>query len=167
MAVVAVKSQAITDQDAGVAANSFVANGGVRSSVGNTALNGVLNGDSIGSTYRLVRVPSNARITDLSLFTTAITSGAADVGLYRTAGDGGAVVDADFFIAAQSIATASPGLNVLGGNIMAPANRNKRLWELVPGSLTSDPGIYYDIVLTLTAATTAAGTLGVEVKWTV
>lgn len=165
MAVVTVKSQAITDQDAGTAVLATVANGNVRSSVGNTALNGVLNGDSIGSTYRLVRVPSNARMTDLSLFTTAITSGAADVGLYRTAADGGAVVDADFFIAAQSIATASPGLNVIGGNALSPANRSKRLWEAL--NLTADPGIYYDITLTLTAATTAAGTMGLEAKWTI
>jgi len=164
MALVTLKSQAITDQDAGVAVNAYNANGGVRSSIGLLTAN---NNDNIGSTYRLARVPSNARMTDLSLFCVAITTGAGDVGLYRTSADGGAVVDADFFTAAQSIATASPGINVLGGNLVSPANRNKRLWELVPGALTSDPGIYYDIVITLTAATTGAGAVGVEAKWVV
>lgn len=162
MAVVNLKSASVTAHDAGTAVNSAESNGILRTDVGIVA---AANGDSIASTYRLCRVPSNARISALSLFCTAITSGAADIGLYQTAANGGAVVDADFFIAAQSIATASPGLNVIGGNALAPANRTKRLWEAL--GLPTDPGRDYDITATLTAAAAAAGTFGCDAAFTV
>lgn len=142
--------------------NSFNQQGGVRSGVG---IGAVTNTASIASIIRLVRIQSNARLTCLSLFCTAITSAAGDVGLYRTADDGGAVVDADAFIAAQTLAAASPGINVIGGNLLSPANREKRLWEAL--GLSADPNTYYDIAVTLTAAATAAGTMGIEVGWTI
>jgi hypothetical protein len=163
MAVVAVKSTSITNRDAGTQSASFVNASNIRSTSDTVA---VANGDSIASTLRVVRVPSNARITRATLFCTAITSAAADVGLYQTATYGGAVVDADFFAAAQTIATASGAINVLSGNLLSganSANRNKRVWEVL--GLTSDPGREYDVVLTLTAAATAAGTAGLEVEY--
>jgi hypothetical protein len=162
MAVVNLKAAAITSADASVATNSFLAKGRVIESIGASA---VANGDSIASTYRLCRLPSNARMSDVRLFCTAITSGAANIGLYRTAADGGAVVDADFFIAAQSIATALSGTDVSGGNVLTPINREKRLWEAL--GLTSDPVIYYDLTVVLTAATTAAGSLAVQASFVI
>lgn len=157
MAVVTVKSAGITAADAGVPVNAAISGSAVESSVGIAA---VANGDSIGSKYILARVASNARMASLSLFCTAITTCAGDVGLYQTAGNGGAVVDADFFGAAQTLAAASAGINVLGGNVLAPANREKRIWEAL--GLTADSQRYYDIVVTLTAAAASAGTIGVE-----
>lgn len=159
MAVVAVKSAGITNADAGTPVNAALSGASVESAVG---LATVANGDSIGSVYRLVRVASNARMSALSLFTTAITTCAGDVGLYQTAANGGAVVDADFFGAAQSLATASAGINVLGGNILAPANREKRIWEAL--GLSADPNRQYDIAVTLTAAAGSAGTIGVDAQ---
>lgn len=99
------------------------------------------------------------------MFNTAITSAAGDIGLYRTTADGGAVVDADFFTAAASLATASAGTNVIGGNVLAPANREKRLWEAL--GLAADPVTYYDVAVTLTAAATAAGTVGIQLSWVI
>lgn len=162
MAVVNLKSASVTAHDAGTSVNSSESNGIIRSDVGLAA---VANGDSIASTIRLCRIPSNARVAALSLFCTAITSAAADVGLYQTAGNGGAVVDADFFAAAQTLAAASAGINVIGGNALAPANRTKRLWEAL--GLTVDPGRDYDVTLTLTAAATAAGTVGADMLFTI
>lgn len=162
MAVVAVKSAQITAADAGQLVNASTAGAWAESFVGIAA---VANGDSIGSTYRLARVPSNARMADLAVFCTAITTCAGDVGLYQTAANGGAVVDADFFTAAQSLATASAGINVLGGNALAPANREKRIWEAL--GLTTDPLRNYDVAVTLTAAAGSAGTVGVEGKYTI
>lgn len=162
MAVELVKSAGITAQDLNNSVDSKIQQGGVRSTVG---IGAVTNTASIASIVRLVRIQSNARITLASLFCTAITSAAGDVGLYRTADDGGAVVDADFFIAAQTLAAASPGLNVIGGNLLSPANREKRLWEAL--GLAADPGIYYDVAVTLTAAATAAGTMGLELQWVI
>lgn len=164
MAVVNLKATAITQADANAATNPYLAKGNPVESVGAVAL---ANGDSIASTYRICRVPSNARMSSLRLFCTAITSGAANIGLYRTAADGGAVVDADFFIAAQSIAAALAGTEVSGGNIITPVNREKRLWEMIPSPPTTDPNVYYDIVVVLTAATTAAGTLALQASFVV
>lgn len=162
MAVVFTTAAAITAANAGQLVNAAQAGGQIESFVGQVA---VANGDSIASIFRLARVPSNARMSSLSVFCTAITSAAADIGLYQTAANGGAVVDADAFIAAQTIAAASPGLNVIGGNLLSPANREKRLWEAL--GLTADPQRNYDIAATLTAAATAGGFVGVEGVYTV
>lgn len=164
MAVVNLKSTAITARDAGQLVNAPANSSPVEALVDIVA---VTNGDSIASTFRVLRIPSNAIVTDASVFCTAITTGAADVGLYQTAANGGAVVDADFFAAAQSIATASAGINVLGANTATygPANRAKRVWEVL--GLTADPIRDYDVVLTLTGAATASGTAGLSLKYTV
>jgi len=162
MAVVNLKATAITQADANAATNPYLAKGNPVESVGSVSL---ANGDSIASTYRVCRIPSNARISAVRLFCSAITSGAADIGLRRTAADGGAVVDADFFIAAQSIASALAGSEVSGGNVLTPVNREKRVWEAL--NLTSDPNLLYDVTVTLTAATTAAGTLALQVSFVV
>ncbi len=160
MAVVQTNSAQITARNAGVLANAAQVGASVESAVAQVAL---ANGDSIGSVLRFVRIPSNARIVDVRLFNTAVTAGAGDVGLYQIASNGGAVVDADFFSAAASIATASAGTSVGFGNVLTPANRDKRLWEAL--GLASDPGRDYDVAITLTAATTAAGTAGVDVTY--
>lgn len=163
MAVVTLKTTALTARDLGQLANAINTGAGPDAAVDQIT---VTNGDSIASVFRVLRIPSNACVTDLSLFCGAITSGAADVGLYQIPTYGGAVVDADFFTAAQSIATASAGINVLGGNTATygPANRGKRVWEVL--GLTADPGRDYDIALTLTAAATATAVAGLSVKWT-
>lgn len=120
--------------------------------------------DSIGSTYRVLRVSSSARVSELTLSHTAMTGGAADVGLYRTAADGGAVVDADFFASAVSIAAAADHNNVtFESGVVTVPNRAKRIWEQL--GLTADPFIDYDVVLTLTAAITAAGSVVARMRY--
>ena len=48
-----------------------------------------------GDTVRMVRVPSNCRISEVILSTAdATTAGAINIGVWQTAGNGGAVVDA-------------------------------------------------------------------------
>jgi hypothetical protein len=163
MAVVAVKSTSITNRDAGTQSPSYVNAANTRTTIDTVP---VANGDSIASVLRVCRIQSNARLGRVTLFNTAITGAAADIGLYQIALYGGAVVDADFFSAAQSLAAAATGTNVMSGNLLSganSANRNKRLWEIL--GLPSDPGREYDVALTLTAAATAAGTAGLEVEY--
>jgi hypothetical protein len=155
MAVVNVKSSVITNSDAmpPVINSAQLANGRVRQLRGQAA---VANGDSIASTYRLLRVKSNDIVSQLLLSCTAITSGAGDVGLYRTANDGGAVVDADFFASAQSIASALSNSDISReSGVVTVANMEKPIWQAL--SLTEDPQVEYDVVITLTAAAAAAG----------
>lgn len=159
MAVVQVSSTPVANVDGKpiVRNSAKVSEGEVLSSIGSVAL---ANGDSIGSVYRMVRIRSGCRINSLFLLCTAVTSGAADIGLYQTAAKGGAVVDADFFSAAQTIATASQGIQVAHGNALAVATSMLRVWEAL--GLSADPGIEYDVALTLTAATTAAGSAALK-----
>jgi hypothetical protein len=167
MAVVTVKSGQITNRDAlpRIAANAAVAKGDV---IGFSATTEVANGDSIASKYILASVPSSACGILLKLYCDAITSAAADVGIYRTTQDGGAVVDVDYFASAQSLAAAiTTGTEIQheadatdAGTGYGLADLEKPLWQCL--GLTADPCVIYDIVATLTAAATAAGTLAVR-----
>ena len=157
MAVVAVKSTLITNADATpVVFNSPRVDGGFeRIEVATAAITDT---NSIGSTYRMFRVPSNAVMTDLRIYSPDIgTTTIADIGLY--AADGGAVVDADFFASAVSLKDgALNGTDVLHESaVFSIANSGKELWDAL--ALTSDPGVFYDVTLTLTAAADATGTV--------
>lgn len=160
MAVVTVKSTGVTNATATprVLNAANVASGNLRASQGMVA---VANGDSIGSTYRLFRLRSSDSVHALRLYCSAITSAAADVGLYDIdTVNAGAVVDVDFFASAQSIASALAGTDIsfeagAAGGLLT--NAEKRIWEAL--GLTADPFKEYDVTLTLTAAATAAGTV--------
>jgi hypothetical protein len=157
MAVVEVKSTLITNADATpVVFNSPRVDGGFeRIEVATAAITDT---NSIGSTYRMFRVPSNAVMTDLRIYSPDIgTTTIADIGLY--AADGGAVVDADFFASAVSLKDgALNGTDVLHESaVFSIANSGKELWDAL--GLTSDPNVSYDVTLTLTAAADATGTV--------
>lgn len=164
MAVVTLKSASITNRDASprVLTNAAIAAGSVRWFRGFVE---AANGDSIASKYIFGQLPSNSYGEILKLYCDAVTSGAGDIGIYRTTADGGAVVDVDFFASAQSIAAAiTTGTEVQheadatdAGVGYGLADFEKPLWQRL--QLTSDPKVVYDVVLTLTAATTAAGTI--------
>lgn len=125
----------------------------------------VTNGDSIGSTYRLGRIPSNATVLSIRLYCDAITGAAADIGLYQTAANGGAAVDADAYGSAVSIATASTtGTEVAFEQRNVDRVRNK-VWN--DAGLAADSIRHYDLVATLTAAATATGTLSAVIHYAV
>lgn len=165
MAVVELKSTAITNADtASQKLNSTrLQEGRMKESVGTVA---AANGDSIASIYRFARIPSGARVSEVILLCDAITSGAGDVGLYDVPTvNAGAVVDADLFASAQSIATEIKiGTNVAHeSGVYGLEDVEKPLWEAL--GLTADPRKLYDIAMTLTAATTAAGDISLKVRY--
>lgn len=156
MAVVAVKSTPITNSDAlPIVLNKANVDGArirFKSGVVTAA-----NGDSIGSTFRSFRIKSNDLVAAITLdnasFGAACT---ADIGLYKTAKDGGAVVDADFFASAVDMNVANRALDITReSGVITVANMEKRVWELL--GLTTDPQIDYDVTFTLVAAAAAAG----------
>lgn len=163
-AVNAYKSTTITNLDAAqvVRAKAF-ANGGVLKEWIETIE--TVNGDSIGSTYRFFRVPSSLRVSELLVDADDIgTTTAADIGLYKTAADGGAVVSAAFFASALVLnagAIANSQAAHESATVDLP-NYGKRLWEQL--GLTADPQIYYDVVATLTGAADAAGTITLRLR---
>lgn len=159
MSINAYKTNAITALDATpiVRASPWVHGGNAKQFAGTVE---AVNGDSIGSTYRMFRIGSWMRPVSFFLFCDAITGASADLGLYRTNADGGAVVSQALFASAQSIATAV----TLGTNLRFEqddiANVEKRVWELL--GLTADPNLEYDVTLTLTASAGASGTLALQ-----
>lgn len=154
MAVVTLKAKGPTNRDASprVLSDSAYVKGSLKGWIGVVTAGAA---DSIGSKYIMGKIPSNAVVHSLQLNCGAITSAAADIGLYKTTADGGAVVDADFFVAAKSIATAiAINAEQAFSNVITLVNSEKKVWELL--GLSSDPNIDYDVVMTLTAAATAA-----------
>jgi hypothetical protein len=164
MAVENRKSTSVTNGDA----TSFTLNNKrveaaiVKESVGTIAL---ANGDSIASVLRFVRVPSSVRVTEIRLYCDAVTSAAMDFGVYRTAADGGAVVDADLFASAVSIATAiTTGTPITyESGVYGIEDAEQPLWQAL--GLSADPKVQYDLAGTLTAATTAAGDVTIKVRY--
>lgn len=105
--------------------------------------------DSSGSIQRFVRVPSNATIRSVRLWTgDASTAGAVNIGLYRTEEDGGAVVDADLFATTLDL-SGGPfvGAEVIDNAQLTAAEMVMPLWEAL--GLTSDPQIDYDVATTI------------------
>lgn len=167
MPLVALKSGTITARDSGLLVNANRIGGEVQSAVG--TLEAQVN-DSIGSTYRMFQIPSNARVNQILLYCDDQgTTGTADVGLYRTTQDGsaGVVVDADFFASAVDVNTAAlNGLDVTHeSGVFNIDDAEKQIWEGL--GLSADPGIFYDVVLTLVAASTAGGTITLKGTWVV
>lgn len=164
MAVVAVKSTLITNADATPAVlNSPRVDGAFeRVKVATVA---ITSGDNTGSVYRMFRVPSNAVVTDLRIYSPDIgTTTISDIGLY--AADGGAVADADFFASALSLKDgALNGVDVLHeAAVFTIANSGKELWDAL--GLTSDPSVFYDVALTLTADADATATVKLIGRYT-
>lgn len=166
MAVVTTKSTQITNRDAipMVLSNGRVDGGRVHHARGVCA---IANGDSIGSKFLFCSVPSNAvpisvRVTAPDIGTTT----AGDLGVYRTTKDGAAVVNATLFGSAivLNAGAVTKQENLYESAVVTIANGEKALWELL--GLSSDPSVDYDIVLTLTGAADAAGSVLVEIDFT-
>jgi hypothetical protein len=120
-----------------------------------------------GDIIRLVRVPSNARISQVLLSTgDATTAGAIDIGVYQTADNAGTVVDADLFASALAL-TGGPFNNsdqTFESGEYTYAESAKPLWEVL--GLSADSNRDYDIAATVT--TTGNGmdtTIALKVRY--
>lgn len=170
MPVEARKDTAITNADAATQTNTrlTLARGVLREDVGTFELTAT---DSIGSTYRFARLKSSDRVSRVLLSCDAIaTSGAMDVGIYRTAQDGGAVVDVDFFASAVVLTSALNHSDITheadpadAGAGYGQADVEKPLWQAL--GLAVDPMVYYDLTATATAAPGGAGTMSFKVQY--
>lgn len=127
----------------------------------------------VGSTYRMLRLPSNAKLKDLVFEAAALGAGAFDIGAYYSdsANDGtpaasqGLVIDADFFASAVNCASAvarASYFNESGNNLLS--KRNQPLWQAL--GISADPGGFIDIVLTVTTAITTGGLVAVSAEYT-
>ena len=114
---------------------------------------------------RFCRVRSNAVIKNVLVSSdAAITSGAMDIGIYRTDDDGGAVVDADFFASALAVGSGLTLSNATHESaVYGIEDRDKPLWEAL--GLSADSQVWYDVVGTVTTEMGAGGTICLEVEY--
>lgn len=165
MAVVNSKSTIITNSDStpNVLTPRGIAGMYLYSAI---ALNAVAAADDDTSVYRAVRIPSNAILRHIWRKNDAITGGTSyNLGVYRTAFDGGAVVSATVLGTAIDLSSASV---VPVDNLNEALNINtaeKRLWEVL--GLSVDPGVLYDICWTGATVGTGAGNIVTEVVWAI
>lgn len=168
MAVVIVKSTGITNRDASprVIDNPGAWQGSMRGFAGQVT---VTSGDSIGSTYILGKVPSNAVLHSLRLTSDDMgTTTTAKFGVYDTTANGGAAVSAALF-AATKVLNAGALVSVdilhdaLGSNPVT--NAEKRLWEIL--GLSVDPVKDYDIVATLDGACDGTGNMALKCTYAI
>ena len=166
MATANTKSTAITNADASprTANSSYLEAGGLRIS---SATVEVAAADDNASTYRMCRLPSGARIVKVDLFNDAITVGTDyDLGFYKNAGDGGAVVDKDTLATAVDMSSARTTPLDLTWEVHDINGIEKRIYELTGIALAADPFLEYDLVFTANTVGTAAGTISINVYWT-
>lgn len=144
--------------------SSFTESGILRTSRGSVT---VTSGMTSGSIYHLVSVPADARIVSVKFNNPAgSASSAFDVGVYRTPGDGGAVVDADLFASALACTSANVDLDITGeSTVNTNAKREQPLWQAA--GLSTNPGGLLSIAATNTATNAATFSIGIEVLWTI
>lgn len=166
MTVQNVRSSSIANRDAtpSVASNSRLTKSPVLEGLGVGQLTIPI---FAASTIRLTSIPSNARISQVLLSCTALGgTTAGDVGLYQTADNGGAVVDADFFASAVSLVSALTNSDITReSGVVTVANMELPVWQAL--GLAADPIRDYDVVLTLTVAATSSGQATLAVRYTV
>lgn len=141
------------------AASTKVASGRLKESIGVIAVD---NAEAIASVLRFFSVHSSWRISELLLYCTAITTCAGDIGLYDLPTvNAGAAVDSDLFATAQALSSALDGTSVLReATTITVANLEKPVWVLL--GLTADPGKWYDVAITLTAAAGSTGNIALK-----
>lgn len=127
--------------------------------------------DSNNSTYRYFALPSNSNIFDIQVMNDANTAGTSyECGLF--AYPGGAVLTNCAAVLIPAGTTMASARNVwtslyfpaITSGSAAVVNLGLRLWELA--GLTSDPGVYYEIVVTAVTAGTAGGKMALKINWT-
>ena len=165
MAVVNAKSVHVQNADAAVQTLSPAATseGRAARAMGTIAK---ASSDSDASIYRIARVHSSWRIASIWLYNDAFAAAAGwNVGLYRTAADGGAAVSAACYFSGWAPTAAS----MVGSEFSFGAgarNHNKvgqQVWQ--DAGLSADPNLWYDIAIAAGTATAVAGNVSWNIEY--
>ena len=166
MGVVTTKATAISNRDATpkILSNANISKGTLMQLVGTIETTGT---DSATSKYIMGSIPSNARVSRVLLSCDGNnTSGAMDIGLYRTTLGGSTVVDADLFASAQALGTALINSDVTHESAeFGIEDVEKPLWAAL--GLSEDPKYHYDVVCTITTADDSADTISLKVEYVI
>jgi len=166
MATANTKSKTVTNLDATprVMNPTYLMGGILKEQVGTVEIAAA---DDNNSVYRVGRVHSSWRISEIIRYNDAITSGADfDVGLYDTAENGAAVININCFADAVSLVSGSvTGTRDLyeAGSDVGVEDIEQRVWEMA--GLTEDPGKFVDVCYTGVTVGSGAGTLSVKIQY--
>lgn len=135
---------------------------------------------AIADQHRLLRFKSGDALHDIRMYSDGgATAGAGDLGIYLA--NDGAVVDADLFASAWAFSTTTAEATAAQINFRYQASgaaagafevsMGETLWEILGTGIgdnsDQDPGVEYDLVLTLTTALTVGNDIiGCEVLYT-
>jgi hypothetical protein len=172
MATFNIKSTVISNRDATpkVQTDSYVSGGCNRACEGYIQTNGAA--DGIGSTYRMLTIPSNARVEAMKFTNDILATGCTiSVGVwwptYIPVGSGlsaslaSTVIHTTLFASALNCSAAAADVNILnqsGNNGIA--SQELTLWQLA--GLTADPLIDLDIVAYVAGAVAQQGRIGLK-----
>jgi hypothetical protein len=184
MATEALKSTSITNQDASpIVANTIGegAPGLMRCANDRVASTAAV---TIGSTYRTVRIPTNAKVKRVLLSCAAhggATAFDVDVAFSDSTTDGtqpslqGGIVqitgpvDNKLFGSALTAVSALKNSDITFSGTFTTTHQNQPLWQVLVNlgatQFTADPGGFFDIVLKSTATDTSGGDLAIEVDY--
>ncbi len=178
MAVVNLKSTVLTNRDATpkVLTDASISGGDVREVYGYVFTGSA---DSAASNYRLIKVPSNARISSLSMINGALGSGCLlDTAIWypTVVQPGGAnfvpSASSAALVSSSSFTTAIVGntanttpseLLATGNTRQTPNYQEMPLWQMI--GLPSDPEMELDLGFSVNIAVATAGYLGLKCRY--
>lgn len=173
MATEALKSGSITDADTLPPLRHLAGSGVAGSLVEVSDWITYTTGETSGSTYKIVRVPSNIILKKLEWWTEATgTTFTANVGLYYSDStvDGtkvanqGTALDATLFASALDMHTAAAPADLLYSSQTGDAF-NQPLWEIA--GLSADPGGMFDVTLVTTATNSGSEKVHIRASFVV
>ncbi len=168
-------STAISNRDATpkVLTDAFVAGGQVSASEGYVQTHGAA--DAAGTTYRMVSIPSSARIEGVKFSNDALaTSCTVDVGVwwptYIPIGSGlsasiaSTVIHTTLFASVLNCSASAADTNILNQSLAnGIATQELPLWSAA--GLASDPNMDLDIVVYVAVAVAQQGYIGLKVSY--
>ncbi len=149
-----------------------------------------LSADSTSSVYKIVRVPTNAIIKQVKLWSAVASAGAADINVCfsdatndgTTTANQGTIVQVGgsnnklFGSATALTSVAAGGVDITFANTYTQALKNLPLWAALAvlmnaatagTGFTDDPGGFFDLQLNVTTQITTGGIIALEVRYAV
>jgi hypothetical protein len=140
-----------------------------------------ISADDTGSRYRLLRIPTTAKLKRLSIFSKIASAGSGDINVAFSDGpDGPAALaggivqitgpaDNKLFGAAQSLVLAGVDTDFTFKGTFLPAHQNLPLWQVLVNlgatQFSSNPGGFFDILIAITTAVTTGGVVAARAEW--
>jgi hypothetical protein len=177
------KSPSITNLDASPQVANTIGEGAVGSLMCASDSVTTVSADDTTSTYKICRIPTNAKIKSLYIDSGIGTAGAGDINIAfsdstvdgtQQALAGGVVlitgpVNNKLFGAAQTLFGLTGRQDFTFKGTFTPAMQNIPLWSVLVSlgatQFTADPGGYFDIQVNITTAITTGGVLSAEVYY--